>query len=110
MAQSGVLPVLFVVDHDPNVLAVLLSDLSRRFGNDFTVRGSSLPDAALAALQELAAANQRVALLLVDDAASEILLRARRLSHRAAVGGRRDALRGDERVPRFLDEGTEPEL
>ena len=39
MVESGVLPVLFVVDHDPNALDVLLSDLSRRFGNDFTVRG-----------------------------------------------------------------------
>ena len=45
------LPVLFVVDHDPNSLEVLLSDLSRRFGNDFAVRGETSPEAALAALR-----------------------------------------------------------
>ena len=73
MARSVVLPVLFVVDHDPNSLAVLLSDLSRRFGNDFALRGETSPDAALAALQEMAAANEPVALLLVDDTSSDFL-------------------------------------
>jgi hypothetical protein len=67
VAQSVVLPVLFVVDDDPNSLDVLLSGLSRRFGNDFTVRGEISREAALSALQEMAAANEPVALLLVDD-------------------------------------------
>ena len=70
--------VLFVVDHDPNSLDVLLSDLSRRFGNDFTVTGDTSPEAALAALQQMAAANEPVALLLVDDA-SDFLARAHEL-------------------------------
>lgn len=84
MAHPGVLPVLFVVDHDPNALDVLLSDLSRRFGNDFTVRGRTSADAALTALHELAAADRPVALLVVDDAASEAFLaRAHRLHPRA---------------------------
>ncbi len=83
MAQSVVLPVLFVVDRDPISLDVLLSDLSRRFGNDFTVRGETSPEAALAALQEMAAANEPVALLLVDDAASEFLAHAHELHPRA---------------------------
>jgi thioredoxin reductase (NADPH) len=83
MGQSVVLPVLFVVDHDPNSLDVLLSDLSRRFGNDFTVKGETSPEAALAALQEMAAANEPVALLLVDDAASDFLARAHELHPRA---------------------------
>lgn len=69
-------PVLFVVDHDPSSLSVLLTDLARRFGNDFTVRGESSPDAALAVLRERAAANEPVALLLVDDRAPEFLERA----------------------------------
>jgi thioredoxin reductase (NADPH) len=84
MAQSGVLPVLFVVDHDRGALDVLLSDLSRRFGSDFTVTGKSSPDEALSALQELASANRPVALLLVDDLAVEILARAHELHPRAA--------------------------
>jgi thioredoxin reductase (NADPH) len=79
MAQSVVLPVLFVVDHDPNSLDVLLSDLSRRFGNYFTVRGETSRETALAALQAMAAANEPVALLLVDDAAPDVLARAHEL-------------------------------
>jgi hypothetical protein len=74
VAQARVLPVLFVVEHDPSALAVLISDLSRRFGNDFEVSGRTSPDAALTALRNLATAERPVALLLVDGAASEELL------------------------------------
>jgi thioredoxin reductase (NADPH) len=77
------LPVLFVVDHDSNSLDVLLSDLSRRFGNDFTVRGETSSEAAHAALRDMAAASEPVALFLVDDAASEFLARAHELYPRA---------------------------
>lgn len=77
------LPVLFVVDHDPNSLDVLLADLSRRFGNDFTVSGETSSEAALAALREMAAANEPVALLLVDDGASDVLAPAHELHPRA---------------------------
>jgi thioredoxin reductase (NADPH) len=83
VAQSVVLPVLFVVDRDSNSLDVLLSDLSRRFGNDFTVRGETSPEAAQARLLEMAAANEPVALFLVDDAASDFLARAHDLYPRA---------------------------
>lgn len=83
MAQSAVLPVLFVVDHDQNPVDLLLSGLSRRFGDDFTVRGRTSPEAALAALQEMATSNQPVALLLVDDAASDVLAPAHELHPRA---------------------------
>src|SRR5947209_6268742 len=83
MTRSVVLPVLFVVDYDPSSLEVLLSDLSRRFGNDFRLRGETSPEAALAALQEMAAASEPVALLLVDDAAPEFLRRAHDLYPRA---------------------------
>ena len=65
---------LFVVEHDPCALAVLISDLSRRFGNDFEVSGRTSPDAALTALRNLATAERPVALLLVDGAASEEFL------------------------------------
>jgi thioredoxin reductase (NADPH) len=79
MAESEPLPVLFVVDHDPSSLEVLLSDLSRRFGNDFTLKGDTSPEAALGTLQEMAAADEPVALLLVDDAATDFLARAHEL-------------------------------
>jgi thioredoxin reductase (NADPH) len=83
MAQPAALPVVFVLDHDPKSLDVLLSDLSRRFGNSFTVRGETSPQAALAALNASAAAREPVALLLVDDAASDFLASAHQL-HPAA--------------------------
>ena len=76
-------PVLYVVDHDPNALNALLLDLSRRFGNDFTVRGESSPALALAVLRELAADGEPVALLFVDGASSEFLARAHELHPQA---------------------------
>jgi thioredoxin reductase (NADPH) len=83
MVQAPMHPVLFVVDRDPNSLQVMLSDLSGRFGKDFTVRGETVPEVALAALQEMAAAGEPVALLLVDDAATDLLARAHELHPRA---------------------------
>jgi thioredoxin reductase (NADPH) len=77
--RSGRGPVLFVFDHDPRALGVVLSALSRRFGNDFTVTGETSARAALCALEDLAAAGEGVALLLVDDLASDFLDRAHRL-------------------------------
>jgi thioredoxin reductase (NADPH) len=67
-------PTLFVLDHDPHSLDSLVSALSRRFGNDFTVIGEGSTEAALAALREMAARSETVALLLVDDHASEFLV------------------------------------
>src|SRR5260370_29776697 len=82
MAQA-VLPVLFVVDRDANSLAAMLSDLSGRFGKDFKVAGETSQEAALAALQEMAAAEEPLALLLVDDAATDFLAAAHELHPRA---------------------------
>lgn len=79
MAHVDKLAVLFVVDCDPHALDVLLSDLTQRFGNDFAVRGRSSSEAALAELDELAASDQPVALLLIDDAAEQLLPRAHEL-------------------------------
>jgi thioredoxin reductase (NADPH) len=76
-------PVLFMVDHDASSLRVLLADLTRRFGNDFTVKGDSSAEEALAALQEMASANEPVALLLVDDSSFDFLARAHELHPRA---------------------------
>jgi thioredoxin reductase (NADPH) len=76
-------PVLFVFDRDRSSLEVLLSDLSRRFGNAFTVTGEASPDTALEALREMAAADEPVALLLVDDAASDFMATAHELHPQA---------------------------
>jgi thioredoxin reductase (NADPH) len=83
MGQLPVLPALFVVDHEVASLEVLLSDLSRRFGAGFAVRGETSSEAALAALHEMAATNVPVALLLVDDAAVDLLARAHEMHPRA---------------------------
>ena len=76
---SGRGPVLFVLDHDRRSLDTLLSALSRRFANDFTVMGETSPQAALDMLEQTAAAGGQVALLLVDDLASDFLDSAHRL-------------------------------
>ncbi|MFF0061751.1 FAD-dependent oxidoreductase [Streptomyces sp. NPDC005279] len=76
-------PVIFVVDRNLSSLGVVLSDLTRRFGRAFTVKGASSPEAALTALQELARAEAPVALLLVDDSSVDILTRAHELYPRA---------------------------
>jgi thioredoxin reductase (NADPH) len=76
-------PVLFVVDHDESSLRVLLADLTRRFGDDFTVKGNSSPEAALEKLQQMASANEPVALMLVDGRSSDFLARAHDLHPRA---------------------------
>ncbi|MEA2201311.1 MAG: thioredoxin reductase [Solirubrobacteraceae bacterium] len=83
MEPTAVLPVLFVVDRDPSLLEAMLSDLSGRFGKDFKVAGETSREAALAALQEMAAAEEPLALLLVDDAATDFLALAHELHPRA---------------------------
>jgi thioredoxin reductase (NADPH) len=65
--------VVFVIERDPTALRELLRDLTRRFGNDFTVSGENSPEAALAALHEMATAAVPVALLLVDAGSCDLL-------------------------------------
>jgi len=81
---TTVLPALFVLDRDRRSLEVLISDLSRRFGNDFAVIGRRSPADALETLGQMAAAHQPVALLLVDDSAGGLLSRAHALHPRAS--------------------------
>jgi thioredoxin reductase (NADPH) len=72
-------PVLFVVDGDQHALDQLLAGLRRRFGSDFAVAGESSPATALAALEDLAAADVPVALVVVDGAADDLLASAHHL-------------------------------
>ena len=80
---SAQLPTIFVVDHTPGSLEVLLVDLARRFGSDFSVRGEISSDAALAALREMATVKQPVALLVVGDVSADFLARAHQLHPQA---------------------------
>lgn len=83
MVGATTLPAIIVVDRDQGSLEVLVSDLSRRFGNDFSVHGERSPSAALAVVERKAQAREQVALLLVDDADSELMTRAHELYPRA---------------------------
>jgi thioredoxin reductase (NADPH) len=75
---------LLVVDDDAHALDLLLSDLSRRFANDFSIRGRTSPEEALSTLEELSAERRPVALLLVDEAISgDFLARAHALHPQA---------------------------
>ncbi len=75
MAHAATLPVLFIVEHDQSSLKTLVSDLARRFASDFAVRGETSPERALEVLSSMADTGQSVALLLVDEAASDFLPR-----------------------------------
>src|SRR5262249_15140862 len=61
------------LDHDRRSLDALLSALSRRYVDDVTVTGETSPEAALRALEEMSAAGESVALLLVDNLANDFL-------------------------------------
>lgn len=74
--RQGCGPALVSLDHNRPSLDALLSALSRRFGNEFTVMGETTPQAVLQVLADMAAAGQPVALLLVDDLNPEFLDRA----------------------------------
>ena len=74
---------VFVLDEEPTSLDVMLSDLTRQFGNDFSVMGEPSPEMALCVLKRMAAANEPVALLLVNEDAAEFLGRAHDLHPRA---------------------------
>jgi len=88
MERSGSRPVLLVVDDDPSALSELRSDLSGRFGNDFRVRAEASSQAALAALQEIADQSGQLALLLVDEGATDVLERAHDLRPRSKRAAR----------------------
>ncbi|HZG68164.1 MAG TPA: hypothetical protein VEZ12_15575 [Herpetosiphonaceae bacterium] len=83
------LPVLFIVDADPEARAATEAVLLRRFAADYRILTASSPEAALATMAELADRGEDVALVAVDlhlpgmDGV-ELLARARTL-HRCAM-------------------------
>jgi thioredoxin reductase (NADPH) len=76
-------PLLFVVDRDRGSLSEMVTDLTRRFGNQFEVRGEASPKAALTALRGAARDAEPVAVILVPDAEAELLAGAHELHPRA---------------------------
>jgi len=69
-------PLLFVVDRDRGSLSEMVTDLTRRFGNQFEVRGKSSAPAALVALRGAAREREPVAVILVQDAEADLLTSA----------------------------------
>jgi len=76
-------PLLFVVDRDRGSLSEMVTDLTRRFGNQFEVRGKSSATSALAALRGAAQEREPVAVILVQDAEADLLGSAHELHPRA---------------------------
>jgi thioredoxin reductase (NADPH) len=79
------LPVLMVVDDDPEFLAVLDGTLRRRYGQDYLIISDASPGAALGRLQELRAAGREVAVVMAASATTaaptaEFLAQARRIA------------------------------
>ncbi len=60
-------PVLMIVDDAPDALSEMLDALARRFGGDYRVVSQLSPDAALADLERIREAGDRVALVIADQ-------------------------------------------
>jgi len=65
-------PIFFLVAHEGSVLEALTYDLLRRFGGDCRIHSDRSPAAALAALRELAAGPEPIALLIADQRMPEM--------------------------------------
>ena len=65
-------PILFLVDDRPKVVEALAGDLERRFGRDHRILSETSPGAALEALEELAARDQEVALVVAGQKMAEL--------------------------------------
>jgi len=85
------LPVLFVIDRDPDALDAVQAQLVRRYGDDYRVESAADPDEALRRLAELADAGADVALVLSTEASGgtdgvDVFERARQLHPHARRG------------------------
>jgi thioredoxin reductase (NADPH) len=59
-------PILFVVDHDPEILKCIAGALERRFGADYQVLTDCSPSSALARMRQACGRGEQVALVLAD--------------------------------------------
>src|SRR4051794_30093573 len=77
-------PAIVVVDDDPAVLAAVARDLRRGFGDRYRIVRAPSGAEALAALRELVARGEQVALLVADQrmpgmSGTDYLVQARKL-------------------------------
>jgi thioredoxin reductase (NADPH) len=85
------LPVILATDEDPDRLADVERQLSRRYGGDYSVRAAASAPAALAALEQMREAGEQVALVLADHwlsgtTGAELLARVKALHPSAKRG------------------------
>jgi thioredoxin reductase (NADPH) len=85
------LPVLLAIDEDPDRLAHVERELSRRYGGDYAVRAERSAPAALAALEAARESGDAVALVLADQwlggiTGTDLLARVRALHPSARRG------------------------
>jgi thioredoxin reductase (NADPH) len=66
------IPILFLVDDRPEVLAALAADLGRRFGGDHRILTEASPTAALGTLLRLAEEAQEVAVVVAGQRMAEL--------------------------------------
>src|SRR5215469_16637976 len=70
-SRTMTIPVLMVVDEDPDSLGVLDRTLRRRYGQDYLIVSEASSESALDRLRELRAASQEVAVVMVASAMTE---------------------------------------
>src|SRR5215467_8548981 len=69
--RTMTIPVLMVVDDDPDSLGMLDRTLRRRYGQDYLIVGEASPEIGLDRLGELRAAGREVAVIMVASAMAE---------------------------------------
>ena len=64
---DGARPVILAVDDDPDVIALIGDELTKRYGGDYRVITARAASAALSELERLRVGGERVALVLADQ-------------------------------------------
>jgi thioredoxin reductase (NADPH) len=80
------LPVILAVDGDPEALERVGGELRRRYGADYVIACESGPGTALTTLEALRGEKRDIALVLADQACTDLLDRVRELYPRAKRG------------------------
>jgi thioredoxin reductase (NADPH) len=85
------IPVLMVIDDDPESLGIVDGTLRRRYGQDYLIISDASPAAALGRLRELLAAGREVAVVMAAAAmtaapAAQFLAQARSIAPAAKRG------------------------
>lgn len=65
-------PIIFLIVHEESVLKALHRDISKRFGNDYSIYCEQQPDIASAKLQRMAKNEEPVALIIADQRMPEM--------------------------------------